>query len=134
MSGARFEDLEVWRRTRTLTASVYALTRDGALFSDQVLCRQMRRSAVSVMSNISEGYERGGNRELINFLSMAKGSAGELRSQIYIAQDAGLLDTQRAGHLRNECVEISRMLAGFIRYLQSGRYKGHKFRIQQSHL
>jgi four helix bundle protein len=91
----------------------------------------MCRSAVSVMSNIAEGYERGGNRELINFLSMAKGSAGELRSQTYVAQDADLLDADQLEQLREDCLALSRMLAGFIRYLQAGHYRGHKFRSRQ---
>jgi four helix bundle protein len=128
MSGTRFEELEVWKRARELTARVYALKRGGALARDAALCGQMCRSAVSVMSNIAEGYERGGNRELVNFLSIAKGSAGELRSQTYVAQDAGLLDAQELEQLRGDCLTLSRMLAGFIKYLQRGDYKGHKFR------
>jgi four helix bundle protein len=128
MSGTRFEELEVWKRARELTARVYALTRRGALARDSALRRQMCRSAVSVMSNIAEGYERGGNRELINFLSMAKGSAGELRSQTYVAQDADLLDADQLEQLRGDCLALSRMLAGFIKYLQRRDYKGHKFR------
>jgi four helix bundle protein len=91
----------------------------------------MCRSAVSVMSNIAEGYERGGNRELINFLSMAKGSAGELRSQTYVAQDADLLGADELERLREDCLALSRMLAGFIRYLQAGHYRGHKFQSLQ---
>jgi four helix bundle protein len=104
------------------------LTRSDALITDPALCRQMRRAAVSVMSNIAEGYERGGNRELVNFLSIAKGSVGELRSQAYVAEDAGLLDKECGARLRSDCLALSRLLAGFIRYLQRSRFKGYKFR------
>ena len=132
MSGTRFKDLEVWMRARELTARVYWLTRTGGLTQDSALCRQMCRAAVSVMSNVAEGYERGGNRELVNFLSMAKGSAAEQRSQSYVAEDAGLPDSGRAEQLRRDCLVLSRMLAGFIRYLQRGDYKGHKFRSRKA--
>ncbi|WP_018232362.1 four helix bundle protein [Thioalkalivibrio thiocyanodenitrificans] len=128
MSGTRFEDLQVWKRSRELTAAIYRLTRSDALVSDPALCGQMRRAAVSVMSNIAEGYERGGNRELVNFLSIAKGSVGELRSQVYVAEDSALLDKQCAARLRSDCLALSRLLAGFIRYLQQSQYKGYKFR------
>ena len=111
-----------------LAGAVYQATSSFPRDELYGLVSQMWRSAVSIPSNIAEGYERGGNRELINFLSMAKGSVGELRSQVYVAVDAGLLDKQCAARLRSDCLALSRLLAGFIRYLQQSRYKGHKFR------
>src|SRR5215213_9947888 len=87
----RFEDFVAWQRARELTAEVYRVTGEGAFARDFGLRDQMRRSAVSAMSNIAEGFERGRASEFHQFLSIAKGSYAELRSQLYVALDAGYL-------------------------------------------
>jgi four helix bundle protein len=91
----RFEELEVWRRSRQLTADVYRITARGELRRDFGLKDQMQRAAVSVMSNVAEGFERKSRRDFAHFLVMAKASAGELRSQLYVAIDADLADPGR---------------------------------------
>ena len=87
----RFEDLEVWREARRLTKEIYQTSSVGEFARDFQLRDQMRRSGISVMSNIAEGFERDGNREFLHFLAMAKGSCGELRSQLLVALDPGYL-------------------------------------------
>lgn len=87
MSLKDFEELEIWKMARDLTNQVYSLSSDGKFSKDFVLRDQIRRSAVSIMSNIAEGFERGGNPEFVQFLSIAKGSCGEARCQVYIAMD-----------------------------------------------
>lgn len=87
-----FEDLEVWKSARELANKVYKVTANGAFSKDYGLRDQIRRAVVSIMSNVAEGYERGGNQELIQFLSIAKGSFGEVRCQLYVAGDQ---DTSR---------------------------------------
>ena len=83
---------------------------------------------MSVVSNIAEGYERNGNRELLQFLSQAKGSCGEVRAQIHLARDQGYVDEDGHRELLRRCVEISRMLAGLIRYLKGSELQGRKYR------
>jgi len=83
----RFEDLDTWKRSRILVKQIYDLTKRNEFAKDFVLKDQVRRAVVSISSNIAEGFERGGNKEFIQFLYIAKASAGELRSQIYIALD-----------------------------------------------
>jgi len=85
MSITNFEDLEIWKLARYLTGQIYQLTRNGNFVKDYSLCNQIQRASVSVMSNIAEGYERGGNQEFIQYLAIAKGSCGEVRCQLYIA-------------------------------------------------
>src|SRR6266702_128916 len=87
----RFQDVDAWKVARELTKSVYQVTAAGEFARDFGLRDQIRRAAVSVMSNIAEGFERGGNREFRQFLAQAKGSVGEVRSQLYAALDTGLL-------------------------------------------
>jgi len=82
-----FEDLEVWKEARRLTQRIYQLTKNETFSKDFALRDQIRRAAVSIMSNIAEGFERGGNQELVQFLYVAKASCGEVRSQIYVALD-----------------------------------------------
>src|SRR5215831_14115648 len=88
----RFEQLVAWQKARKLTALIYETTRQGAFARDFGLSGQIQRAAVSVMSNIAEGFERGGRGEFHQFLSTAKGSCAELRSQLYVAFDVGYID------------------------------------------
>ncbi|NEO92599.1 MAG: four helix bundle protein [Moorea sp. SIO3G5] len=85
----RFEEIQGWQTARELTRLVYALSKEGEFSRDFGLCNQMRRAAVSIMSNIAEGFESRTQRLFLEFLGRAKGSAGELRSQAYVALDAG---------------------------------------------
>lgn len=112
-----FESLDVWRRGCRLAVDVYKIlpsSKDYG-FKDQVF-----RSALSVPSNVAEGYERGSRKEFIRFLHIAKGSCGELRTQLYIGIEAGILDGGMAHGCASEAAEISRMLQGLISKLQSG--------------
>src|SRR5437879_4913189 len=88
----RFEDLDAWKTGQSLCNEVYAMTKRSEFAKDFVLRDQIRRAAVSILSNIAEGFERSGTGEFIQFLAIAKGSAGELRAQLYIAKDQGYID------------------------------------------
>ena len=115
----RFEDIDAWKRARVLTRRVYAITNAGEFARDFGLRDQIRRACVSVMSNIAEGFERGGDKEFARFLSIAKGSAGEVRAQLYVALDVGYLPQPEFDELTQLAVEISRLLSGFMQYLNS---------------
>lgn len=115
MGGAgirRFEDFVAWQRARALTSEVYRLTSKGALARDFGLRDQMRRAVVSIMSNIAEGFERGKPTEFHQFLSVAKASCGELRSQLYVALDAGYLDEPAFNLLFERALEVGRLIGG----------------------
>jgi four helix bundle protein len=128
MAGKRFEELPVWMRARELVRSIYEFSDKGAFARDFALRDQIRRAAVSVVSNVAEGYERDGNRELLQFLYVAKGSCGEVRAQVHVARDLGYLDEEVYRELVDRCVEISRMLAGLIGYLKRSDLEGRKYR------
>lgn len=121
-----FEDIEAWQKARELTRMVYEMTQDGAFARDFGLRDQIRRAAVSVMSNIAEGFERGSNKEFIQFLFIAKGSAGEVRAQLYVAKDQGFLNDEQFLNLYHLAQQISRQLSAFIKYLQNSQSKGAK--------
>jgi len=89
---------------------------------------QMRSASISVMSNIAEGFERGGDKEFIQFLSTAKGSCGEVRSQLYVALDQAYITPVEFDKLSAEAVEVSRLVAGFMSYLRQSELRGNKFR------
>ncbi len=125
----QFEDLEVWKSTRELTNSLYKISNNSAFSKDYGLRDQIRRASVSIMSNIAEGYERGGNQELIQFLSIAKGSCGEVRCQLYVAGDQGYITQQELKPLIEQCKRISIMLNNFMGHLKSSRFKGSKYRM-----
>lgn len=114
----RFEEMQVWRDARKLAGLVYGLIKKGKLHSDFGLRDQMQRSAVSVMSNIAEGYERQTKKEFVAFLAYAKGSAGELRSQLYVALDLGYITRTEFDVACTLCVSIGNQLAGFAAYLR----------------
>jgi four helix bundle protein len=114
----QFEDLHVWQEARGLVNEVYKVTKQGAFRRDFSLRDQITRAAVSSMSNIAEGFERGSRREFIQFLNVANGSTGEVRSQLYVALDQEYVDQKMLEKLRGSALAVSRRLAKFIRYLE----------------
>lgn len=128
----RFEDLEVWRKARELDNIVFDYTKKKEFASDFDLKRQMLKSSGSIMDNIAEGFERGGKGEFIQFLSISKGSAGELRSQNHRASDRKYFTQSEFENVFNRCEEISKMLNGFMDYLSNSEIKGNKYNSQKS--
>lgn len=124
----KFEDIEAWKLAREVTRSTYEISSTGAFARDFALCNQMRRAAISVLSNIAEGFERSGNKEFLNFLAIAKASCGEVRAQLYVALDQKYIDEKKFGELSEKLSETSRVIAGFMRYLQQTELKGNKFK------
>jgi four helix bundle protein len=108
----RFEDLIAWQKARELTKGIYELSRQGKFSRDLDLSNQIRRAAVSVMSNIAEGFEREGQREFRQYLSIAKGSCAELRSQLYVAIDCGYLSQSDFSDLLKKAEEVARIIGG----------------------
>jgi len=123
-----FEDLPVWQNARELASLVYTTSAEGKLNKDYGLRNQIQKAVVSVSSNIAEGFERGSKREFIQFLYIAKGSCGELRSQLYIAKDLGYLSNSASETLINSASNASKQIYGFIKYLKTSRFAGHKFK------
>ncbi len=118
MSAAqRFEELECWKLARELTNAVYALTRQERMCKDYGFVDQVRRAAVSVMNNLSEGHERGSNKDFVKFLYIARGSAGEVRNMLYIGLDQGYLDQTTFEHMKDLSERTSKACYGLIRYL-----------------
>ena len=115
----RFEEMEAWQTARALAQQVYHLSKRGAFGRDFGLGDQMRRAAVSIMSNIAEGFESRTQGLFIEFLGRAKGSAGELRAQTYVALDAGYLSQAEFEHLMEQADKCSRQISRLITYLQS---------------
>ena len=125
---SRFEDLDVWQKARALTGQVYSLSRNGTFGRDFGLRDQIRRAAVSVMANIAEGFERGGDNEFRQFLAVAKGSCGEVRSHLWAARDVGYLTAEEHRALNEHVEEIGRMIAGLMRHLSQSPLKGSKYK------
>lgn len=124
----RFEDLISWQKARELNRLVYRGSRNTAFAKDFSLRDQIRRASVSVMSNIAEGFERGGDKEFLQFLSTAKGSCGEVRCQLYAALDENYLSEAEFTELQERSVEVSRLIAGFMAYLQRSDLRGSKYK------
>ncbi len=108
----RFEDLIAWQKARVLTGSIYEASKRGDFGRDFGLARQIQRAAVSIMSNIAEGFERGGRGEFHQFLSTAKASCAEVRSQLYVAFDVGYVSQVDFGHLMALAEEVARIVGG----------------------
>jgi four helix bundle protein len=126
----RFEDLMSWQKARELNRSVYQISKSGAFAKDYGLRDQIRRASVSVMSNIAEGFERGGDKEFAQFLSNAKGSCGEVRCQLYAALDEKYLSETEFKQLYEQSLEVSRLISGFMAYLRRSELRGSKFKQQ----
>ncbi len=108
----RFEDLIAWQKARELTRAIYQVTHCGMFARDFELARQIQKAAVSIMSNIAEGFERRGQREFHQFLSTAKGSCAEVRSQLYVAFDVGYLEEPDFLRLLAQAEEVGRIVGG----------------------
>lgn len=108
-----FEDLAIWKRSSALAVKIYHSLKGC---KDYSLRDQIIRSAISISSNVAEGFERNSNKQFVQYLQYAKGSCGELRSQLYICSETGLLNHDQAESFRKEVIEISKMIQGLIKH------------------
>jgi four helix bundle protein len=128
----KFEDIQAWQMARQSTRMIYEASSTGTFSRDFALRDQIRRSAISIMSNIAEGFDRDGNKEFLNFLSIAKGSCAESRAQLYVALDGGHISQPEFDRLYNSLDQTGRLIGGFMRYLSSSDVKGKKFRSAET--
>ena len=124
----RFEDIKAWQLARGLCKQINGFTLRQAFSRDFRLIGQIKGSSGSIMDNIAEGFERNGNREFIQFLSIAKGSCGETRSQLYRAIDNEYITKEEFDHAFQMAEEASKLISGFMEYLNQSEIKGSKFK------
>ena len=125
----QFEDLMAWKKSRTLVKEIYGALKDCR---DRGFKDQIQRASVSVMSNISEGFESGTKREFLNYLYIAKASAGEVRAQLYIAHDIGYLNIEKFKYLKELATECSRLIASFIVKLKRSEVDGMQKKAEKT--
>ncbi len=128
MSVRYFEDFEVWKLAREITKQIYDIIKRRDFSKDHGLVDQIRRASISVMSNISEGFERGGNREFQQFLYIAKGSCGEMRCHLYVALDQNYITEKETLEIFEKLKKLSIMLNNLIQSLKRSKYKGGKYK------
>lgn len=114
-----FEDLKVWQLARELVRAVYQITSIAAFNKDHTLRDQLRRAAVSSMANIAEGFERGSKRDFVRFLYMARGSAGEIRSHLYVARDVDYITSSEFEQVEHQATGLSKGIFRFIEHIES---------------
>lgn len=119
----KIEDLTVWKLAIELTNSIYTITNSAFFSKDYALRDQIRKSAISVPSNIAEGFERNSTNQFLYFLVIAKGSAGELRTQLLIAKNQNYITEQEFEKINIEALEVSKKLGSFISYLKEFKQK-----------
>jgi len=122
----KFEDLTIFQMARNLCKDVYAITKQSEFKKDTRFVQQIHAAAGSIMDNIAEGFERDGNKEFVNFLYIAKGSCGEVRSQLIRATDVGFIDKETATRLYNDCLDLSKTISRFITSLKRSSITGLK--------
>ena len=123
-----FEDIEAWQKARELSKEIYAWSNCGGFARDFGLKDQIRRAAISIMSNIAEGFERDGKAEFLHFLSIAKGSVGEVEAQLYIALDQGYIRDPEFKRIKTLALSTKKLIAGFMGYLRQCNHRGQKFK------
>lgn len=123
----KFEDLEIWQLANSLSNEIYDVIKSTDLDTDYALKNQIDRSTMSISDNIAEGFEREGNKEFIHFLSIAKGSCGETRSQLYKVSYRKYIDDKKFEELKSKTKLISKKISTFMKYLKNTEYKGNKF-------
>ncbi len=114
-----FEDLLVWQKGMEIVKQVYFISKEGELCRDFAMRDQLRRAAISIPTNIAEGFERSSRKEYVNFLNFAKGSTGEVRSLLNVAFELGYLEPSQHETLRQAILELSRFLANQIKSLRA---------------
>lgn len=124
----KFEELEIWQQARILSQQIILISKETELKSDFRLRDQIKASSGSVMDNIAEGFERNGKLEFRQFLSIAKGSAGETRSQLYRVFDNEYINQEKLDFLVLEYEKLSGKIQNFIAYLNNNEYQGTKFK------
>jgi len=122
----KFEDLTIFQMARNLCKDVYAITKQSEFKKDTRFVQQIHAAAGSIMDNIAEGFERDGNKEFVNSLYIAKGSCGEVRSQLIRATDVGFIDKETATRLYNDCLDLSKTISKFIASLKRSSITGLK--------
>ena len=124
----KFEDIESWKLAREITKLIYMASSAGNFSRDFALVNQIRRASISILSNIAEGFERGGNKEFLQFLAIAKGSCGEVRAQLYVALDQNYVDKNQFEEISGKLLETNRIISGLMKYLQQSDLRGNKFK------
>lgn len=127
MAIRRFEDLDIWNIARDLCRFIFKITSEGPFCKDFRFRDQIRSAAGSVMDNIAEGFERGGNKEFLQFLSIAKGSCAEVRSQSYRAIDQEYMTQEQQKELLEKTDTLSRKISNLSTHLKKSNYKGPKY-------
>ena len=125
-----FEELAIFQKARELSKKIYPITQRNEFKFDTRFVQQIRAAAGSIMDNIAEGFERGGNKEFLNFLYIAKGSCGEVRSQLIRANDVGYLTSEEYNELYTECRKLSAGIMNFIKEIKVSDLQGAKFKDQ----
>jgi four helix bundle protein len=123
----KFEEIKSWKKARALTKEIYEVTSMGSFRRDFGLRDQIRRASVSILSNIAEGFERGGDQEFIQFLAVAKGSCGEVRAQLYVALDQCYFSQESFESLSRTATEVSELISGLMKYLKDSELRGSKY-------
>jgi four helix bundle protein len=128
----KIEDMLAWQKAKALTIEIYKITNEPLFSKDFGLKDQIRRAAVSVPSNIAEGFGRGGTNEFKNFLSIAKGSLYEVKTQLIISFELGLVEEKLKEQLIINIEEVTGMIAGLIKYLKNTEIKGSKYSSEKN--
>ena len=115
----RFEDLDLWKDAVKMGVSIYKVTEEGKMEKDFSTRDQLRRAAISVSNNIAEGFEYNSNKAFIRFLMYAKGSVGELRSQLYVLKEAGMIEESKCQPIWENALKLSKGIEGFRKYLRN---------------
>jgi four helix bundle protein len=123
----KFEDIEIWQLARKLNKEMYPFLQSLIDSRNYELNKQMEKAAGSIMDNVAEGFERDGTREFIQFLAISKGSAGEIRSQLYRALDRNLINEEQFNKFQDDCKIIGDKIGKFMNYLNNSDIKGKKF-------
>ncbi len=124
----KIEDLLIWQEARVLVKNIFLITSKDKFSKEFFLKDQIKRSSISVMSNIAEGYGRSGNKEFIQFLYISNGSLSELKSQLYISFDFNLISNEELDNFLKDILKIENMIKSFIRKIKNSEFTGIKFK------